>query len=142
MKPVSQHHYPLNCPTGKWTLLSTILASSMAFIDGTALNVILPSLQKDLGADGVDLFWILNSYLLMLASLIIVGGSLGDKLGRVRIFKLGIFIFVFGSMLCGFSHDIFQLVIFRAIQGAGVALMIPGSLSIISSVFSKEEKGK
>lgn len=139
---VNQHHYPLNCPTGKWTMFSTILATSMAFIDGSALNVILPALQKDLEANGIDLFWVLNSYLLMLAALIILGGSLGDKLGRVRIFKVGILIFTIGSALCGFSQDIYQLIIFRTIQGIGGAFMIPGSLSIISAVFKKEEKGK
>ena len=142
MTQQAQHHYPLNCPTGRWTMFSTILATSMAFIDGTALNVILPSLQKDLSATGVDLFWVLNSYLLMLAALIIVGGSLGDKLGRVKIFKFGILIFTIGSALCGLSQDVFQLIIFRTIQGIGGAFMIPGSLSIISAVFSKEEKGK
>ncbi len=141
-KPVDQHHYPLNCPTGRWTMFSTILATSMAFIDGSALNVILPSLQKDLSANGIDLFWVLNSYLLMLAALIIIGGSLGDKLGRVKIFKIGILIFTIGSALCGFSQDIYQLIIFRTIQGIGGAFMIPGSLSIISAVFNKEEKGK
>lgn len=123
-------------------MLSTILASSMAFIDSTALNVILPSLQKDLEASGSDLFWVLNSYLLMLAALIIVGGSLGDKRGRVKVFKFGILIFTLGSAACGFSQDIVQLIIFRSIQGVGGALMIPGSLAIISAVFSKEEKGK
>ncbi len=123
-------------------MLSTILASSMAFIDGTALNVILPSLQRDLGADGTDLFWVLNGYLLMLAALIIVGGSLGDKLGRVKVFKAGILIFTVGSVLCGLSPSIELLIIFRVIQGIGGALMIPGSLAIISAVFSKEEKGK
>ncbi|WP_425389639.1 MFS transporter [Ekhidna sp.] len=142
MSAQAQHDYPLNCPTGKWTLISTILASSMAFIDSTALNVILPSLQKDLSATGSDLFWVLNSYLLMLASLIIVGGSLGDKRGRVKVFKFGILIFTLGSAACGLSQDIFQLIIFRSIQGIGGALMIPGSLAIISAVFSKEEKGK
>lgn len=138
----SQHHYPLNCPTGRWTMFSTILATSMAFIDGSALNVILPALQQDFLADGVDLFWVLNSYLLMLAALIIVGGSLGDKLGRVKVFKFGILIFTIGSALCGLSQDINQLIIFRTIQGIGGAFMIPGSLSIISAVFSNEEKGK
>lgn len=138
----SQHHFPLNCSTGRWTMLSTILATSMAFIDGTALNVILPSLQQSLEATGVDLFWVLNSYLLMLAALIIVGGSLGDKLGRVKVFKFGILIFTLGSALCGLSQDILQLIIFRTIQGVGGAFMIPGSLSIISAVFVKEEKGK
>ena len=123
-------------------MLSTILASSMAFIDSTALNVILPSLQKDLEATGVDLFWVLNSYMLMLAALIIVGGSLGDKMGRVRVFMFGILVFTISSAACGFAQDITQLIIFRGIQGIGGAFMIPGSLSIISAVFTKEEKGK
>ncbi len=114
----------------------------MAFIDATALNVILPSLQADFGAMGGDLFWVHNSYLLMLAAFIIVGGSLGDKLGRVRIFQLGILVFSMGSALCGFSQSIDQLIYFRAIQGLGGALMIPGSLSIISATFSTAEKGK
>ena len=114
----------------------------MAFIDGTALNVILPSLQQDLNASAADLFWVLNSYLLMLAAMIIVGGSLGDKLGRVRVFQAGILVFTIGSMACGFAQSVFQLILFRSIQGAGGAFMIPGSLSIISSVFSKAEKGK
>ena len=123
-------------------MLSTILASSMAFIDSTALNVILPSLQKDLEATGVDLFWVLNSYMLMLAALIIVGGSLGDKMGRVRVFMFGILVFTISSAACGFAQDITQLIVFRGIQGIGGAFMIPGSLSIISAVFTKEEKGK
>ncbi len=114
----------------------------MAFIDSTALNVILPSLQRDLGASGTDLFWVLNSYLLMLAALIIVGGSLGDKIGRVRVFKTGIIIFIIGSALCGISPTINLLIASRTVQGIGGALMIPGSLSIISAVFSKKDKGK
>ena len=114
----------------------------MAFIDGTALNVILPSLQQDLNATGTELFWVLNSYLLMLAALIILGGSLGDKRGRVKIFKLGILLFVLSSAACGLVVSISQLILFRAIQGIGGALMIPGSLSIISAVFSTAEKGK
>lgn len=142
MSDVAQHEYPLDCPIGRWTLISTILASSMAFIDSTALNVILPSLQRDLGATGSDLFWVLNAYLLMLAALIIVGGSLGDKLGRVKVFKFGILIFTVGSILCGVAPNIELLIGFRMVQGVGGALMIPGSLSIISAVFSKAEKGK
>ncbi len=114
----------------------------MAFIDSTALNVILPSLQANLQANASELFWVLNSYLLMLAALIIVGGSLGDKIGRVRVFKYGIIIFTVGSLLCGLSTNIEQLIIFRGIQGIGGALMIPGSLAIISATFSPEEKGK
>ncbi len=123
-------------------MASTILASAMAFIDGTALNVALPSLQRSLNASGTALFWILNAYLLMLASLIILGGSLGDKLGRKKVFITGIIIFICGSALCGFSPGVNFLIACRSIQGLGGALMIPGSLSIISSSFIAKERGK
>ena len=127
---------------GKWLMASTILASSMAFIDGTALNVILPSLQKSLNASGSDLFWILNSYLLMLASLILIGGTLGDRLGRRKVFMIGIAVFILGSAACGLSPNVTGLVIFRLFQGIGGALMIPGSLSLIASSISEKERGK
>jgi MFS family permease len=84
----------LGSKAGKWIMVSSIMASAMAFIDSTALNVVLPSLQKNLNASGTDLFWILNAYLLMLAALILIGGSLGDKLGRKKVFMVGIFIFI------------------------------------------------
>jgi EmrB/QacA subfamily drug resistance transporter len=132
----------LKSAAGKWIMVSAILASAMAFIDGTALNVVLPSLQKSLNASGADLFWLLNAYLLMLASLILVGGSLGDKLGRKKIFMLGILIFIIGSAACGFAPTVFFLIIFRIIQGIGGALMIPGSLSLISSSINENERGK
>ncbi|MEO5998202.1 MAG: MFS transporter [Chitinophagaceae bacterium] len=132
----------LRSPAGKWLMASTILASSMAFIDSTALNVVLPSLQKSLQANGADLFWILNAYLLMLASLILIGGSLGDKLGRKKIFIAGIFIFIGGSAACGFSPGVSLLILFRIVQGIGGALMIPGSLSLISSSINQNERGK
>ena len=132
----------LKSTEGLWIMLATILASSMAFIDSTALNVVLPSLQKTLHASGTDLFWILNAYLLMLAALILIGGSLGDKLGRKKIFMIGIFIFIAGSAACGFSPGVSLLIVFRIIQGIGGALMIPGSLSLISSSINKDERGK
>lgn len=132
----------LKSAEGKWIMGSAILASAMAFIDGTALNVVLPALQKSLNATGADLFWLLNAYLLMLASLILVGGSLGDKIGRKKIFMLGIFIFILGSAACGFAPTVFLLIIFRIIQGIGGALMIPGSLSLISSSINENERGK
>jgi len=140
--PSSPSEITLVSTTGKWILSSTILASSMAFIDSTALNVILPSLQRDLGASGTDIFWILNAYLLMLASLILVGGSLGDKLGRKKIFMIGIAIFIVASIACGFSPSVEFLIIARGMQGVGGALMIPGSLSIISATFHHKEKGR
>ncbi|HEY2580161.1 MAG TPA: MFS transporter [Mucilaginibacter sp.] len=132
----------LSSSEGKWIMVSAILASAMAFIDATALNVVLPALQRSLHATGADLFWLLNAYLLMLASLILIGGSLGDKLGRKKIFMTGIFIFIIGSAACGFAPDVTFLIIFRVIQGVGGALMIPGSLSLISSSIDEKEKGK
>lgn len=132
----------LRSAAGKWVMVSAILASAMAFIDSTALNVVLPSLQKSLQATGADLFWILNAYLLMLASLILIGGSMGDKLGRKKVFMVGIFIFICGSAACGFAPGVLYLIIFRMIQGIGGALMIPGSLSLISSSITEKERGK
>lgn len=132
----------LGSKAGKWIMASSIMASAMAFIDSTALNVVLPSLQKNLNASGTDLFWILNAYLLMLAALILIGGSLGDKLGRKKVFMVGIFIFIMGSAACGFAPSVTLLVIFRMLQGIGGALMIPGSLSLISSSINPNERGK
>jgi len=132
----------LGSAKGKWIMVSAILASAMAFIDGTALNVVLPSLQRSLQATGADLFWLLNAYLLMLASLILIGGSLGDKLGRKKIFMAGIFLFIAGSAACGLAPSVTLLIVFRIIQGIGGALMIPGSLSLISSSINENERGK
>ncbi len=132
----------LNSKEGRWVMVATIMASAMAFIDGTALNVVLPALQKGLNASGADLFWILNAYLLMLASLILIGGSLGDKLGRKKVYMIGIFIFICGSALCGTATSVILLITFRILQGMGGALMIPGSLSLISSSINENERGK
>jgi EmrB/QacA subfamily drug resistance transporter len=134
--------YPLGSAKGKWIMVSAILASAMAFIDATALNVVLPALQKSLNATGTDLFWLLNAYLLMLASLILIGGSLGDKLGRKKIFMAGIVIFIAGSAACGLAPGVIYLIAFRIVQGIGGALMIPGSLSLISSSINEKERGR
>ncbi|GAC1300865.1 MAG: MFS transporter [Mucilaginibacter sp.] len=134
--------YPLGSAKGKWIMVSAILASAMAFIDATALNVALPALQKSINATGTDLFWLLNAYLLMLASLILIGGSLGDKLGRKRIFMAGIVIFIAGSAACGLAPGALFLIAFRIVQGIGGALMIPGSLSLISSSINEKERGR
>lgn len=132
----------LNSWEGKCVMITTIMASAMTFIDGTALNVVLPSLQKSLHATGASVFWILNAYMLVLASLILIGGSLGDKLGRKKVFMWGILIFIIGSGLCGLVTNVMQLIIFRIVQGIGGALMIPGSLSLISSSINEKERGK
>ncbi|SFM77639.1 drug resistance transporter, EmrB/QacA subfamily [Chitinophaga sp. YR627] len=133
---------PLSSAAGRWIMISAIMASAMAFIDGTALNVVLPSIQKSMHASGTDLFWILNAYLLMLAALMLIGGSLGDRLGRKRVFIAGILIFIAGSAACGIASDVTLLILFRMLQGIGGALMIPGSLSLISSSIHEKERGK
>jgi len=127
---------------GRWVLISTILASSMAFIDGSALNVALPALQADLQASGAQLLWIVNAYLLMLAALILVGGSLGDRLGRKRMFMIGISLFLLASLGCGLAPTIDFLIGARVVQGIGGAMMIPGSLAIITVSFGPDQRGR
>lgn len=123
-------------------LTAAIMASSMAFIDGTALNVALPALQRSLGLDGSQMLWVVNAYTLFLASLILIGGSLGDIFGKRRMFTLGIGLFTGFSMLCGLANSGSFLIISRALQGVGGALMLPGSLSIITASFPRETRGK
>jgi len=122
-------------------LISTILASSMAFIDSTALNVALPAIQKDLDISSTELLWIVNGYALFLSALLLVGGSLGDFYGRKKVFGIGIIIFTISSMLCGIANSSILLILFRCLQGVGGALMVPGSLSIISALFPSEKRG-
>lgn len=114
----------------------------MAFIDSSALNVALPTLQEDLGATGAELLWVVNAYALPLAALILVGGSLGDRFGRKRVFMLGIIIFAGASLLCGLAPSITTLIVARTLQGIGGALMVPGSLSIISAFFPVATRGR
>jgi EmrB/QacA subfamily drug resistance transporter len=127
---------------GIWVLVATILGSSMAFIDGSVVNVALPVIQRELNATATDLQWIVEAYSLFLASLILVGGSLGDHYGRRRIFATGIVVFTLASIWCGFSPNVLQLIIARAVQGVGGALLVPGSLAIISASFSDEQRGR
>lgn len=123
-------------------LAATIIASGMGFMDGTIVNVALPVIQADLGASAVDALWIVESYALMLAALILVGGSLGDHYGRRRVFLVGVTLFTLASVWCGLSPSPEQLIAARTVQGVGGALMIPGSLAIISASFSEETRGK
>jgi len=132
----------INNSVEKWTLISTILASSIVFIDFTALNVALPAIQTDLNISGKSMLWILNAYSLFLSSLLLVGGSLGDLYGRKKIFVIGIIIFSISSFMCGISPGKELLILARAFQGIGGALMVPGSLAIISAVIPKERSGK
>src|ERR1044071_4014366 len=133
---------PCTKARGRWVLAATILASSMAFIDGTVVNVALPALQTNLNATAADVQWVIESYALLLSALLLVGGSLGDHYGRRRVFLLGVVIFAVASGLCGLSGNIRQLIAARAIQGFGAALLVPGSLAIISNSFSEQERGR
>lgn len=134
--------FKLSSSSGKLVLFATILASGMGFLDGSVVNIAIPSLQNSLNANISDIQWIVSSYALMLSTLILISGSLGDKFGVKRIFTLGIILFTISSFLCGLSSSIFQLIIFRALQGIGAAMMVPGSLSIIITLFDQKEHGK
>jgi EmrB/QacA subfamily drug resistance transporter len=134
-----------NSPTGTngpWILAATILGSSMAFIDGTVVNVALPALQSALHANLADVQWVVESYALFLASLLLVGGSLGDLYGRRKIFAAGVVIFSVASASCGLAPNIGALIASRAIQGIGAALLVPGSLALISANFSEKQRGR
>ena len=128
--------------SGAWILAATILGSAMAFIDGTAVNVALPILQRDLRASIGDLQWTVNAYTLFLASLMLVGGALGDTLGRRRMFVVGIAIFAGASVWAGLSPNVTSLIVARAVQGIGGAIFVPGSLSLIGACFNDRERGQ
>ncbi len=123
-------------------LAATILGSSMVFIDATVVNVILPRLQTTLNVTGVQIQWVVEAYLLFLSALILLGGALGDRFGRKRIFQLGTILFVIASVACGLSQTLFQLTLARSVQGIGGALLTPGSLAIINAAFPEQERGK
>jgi EmrB/QacA subfamily drug resistance transporter len=127
---------------GPWILAATILGSSMAFIDGTVVNMALPALQSALHAKLADVQWVVESYALFLATLLLVGGSLGDLYGRRKIFAAGVVIFSSASAWCGLASNIEWLIVSRSIQGIGAALLVPGSLALISANFSEKERGR
>jgi EmrB/QacA subfamily drug resistance transporter len=133
---------PSSRAAAPWVLAATILASSMAFIDGTVVNIALPALQSSLGATVQDAQWVVEAFALFLAALLLVGGAAGDRFGRRRVFALGVIVFTAASAWCGFATDITQLITARAIQGVGGALLVPGSLAIITASFSEKERGK
>ena len=132
------------CPKAAepWVLAATILGSSMAFIDGTAVNVALPALQADLGATVSQVQWVVEAYALFLSALLLVGGSLGDRFGRRRVFLTGVAGFALASAWCGLAPGTGQLIAARAVQGIAAALMVPGSLALLSASFSKERRGR
>lgn len=133
---------PCDARMRPWVLATTILASSMVFVDGTVANVALPALQETLDASARQAQWVIEAYALMLAALLLAGGAAGDRFGRRKVFALGTLLFTLASLACGLAGSIDQLVTARAVQGVGGALLVPGSLAIISASFGKEERGK
>jgi EmrB/QacA subfamily drug resistance transporter len=144
----SIHHSACTGPSsgramrGGWILTAAILGSSMAFIDGTVVNVALPAIQHALNATVSGAQWVVESYALLLAALILLGGTAGDFYGRRLIFLSGVGVFAAASAWCGFAPDIRHLIAARALQGVGGALLVPGSLAIISAAFPPAERGK
>ncbi|MGF6818402.1 EmrB/QacA subfamily drug resistance transporter [Paraburkholderia atlantica] len=130
------------CPRKRLALAATIAGSSMAFIDGSVVNVALPSIQSELGASVAAMQWVVNAYLLFLGSLVLVGGSMGDKLGRRTVFVAGVALFTLASAACGFAPNAPALVAARAVQGIGASLLVPSSLAIIGAVFDDAARGR
>lgn len=131
------------CPSErrKFVLIAAVVASSMAFIDGTVVSIAIPSIRADLETTLVGVQWINNAYALVLSAFILAGGAAGDRFGTVRIFQLGIVLFTLASLLCAIAIDAATLIVARALQGFGAAIMIPGSLAIISKSYPKAERG-
>ncbi|WDF40057.1 MFS transporter [Streptomyces sp. T12] len=132
----------LASPQGKWILLTTVLGSSMALLDSTVVNVALPRIGRDLDADLAALQWTVNAYMLTLAGLILLGGSLGDRYGRRKVFVVGVVWFAVASLLCGIAPNAGVLIAARALQGIGGALLTPGSLALIQASFHPDDRGR
>ncbi|WP_327117121.1 MFS transporter [Streptomyces sp. NBC_01341] len=129
-------------PVGRWVVLTTVLGSSMALLDSTVVNVALPHIGEDLGADLAGLQWTVNAYTLTLAGLILLGGALGDRFGRRRVFVIGVIWFALASLLCGIAPNAAMLILARALQGVGGALLTPGSLAIIQASFHPDDRAR
>ncbi|WP_143669037.1 MFS transporter, partial [Streptomyces rochei] len=132
----------LASPRGKWILLTTVLGSGMALLDSTVVNVALPRIGRDLDTDLAALQWTVNAYMVTLAGLILLGGALGDRFGRRRIFVLGVLWFAAASLLCGLAPNAGVLIAARALQGIGGALLTPGSLALIQASFHPDDRGR
>ena len=132
----------LDSAAGRWVLLTTVLGSGMAFLDGTVVNVALPTIGRDLDASFAGLSWIANGYLVTLASLILVGGSVGDRLGRKRVYLAGAGAFALASLLCGLAPDVGTLVGARMLQGVAGAFLVPGSLALLQTTFHPDDRAK
>ena len=125
----------------RWTIVASVLGSSMAFIDGSVVNVALPYMANDFGVGLSSMQWVVSAYLLMLGALILVGGSLGDIFGELRMFGVGVAAFGVASVLCAFAPDATTLIVFRGVQGVAGALLVPASLAVLTATFTGAERG-
>ncbi len=125
-----------------WVLVSTILASTIAYIDESVVNIALPAIEKNLGASVAIIQWLVNAYTLCLAALLLIGGAAADRFGRRKMFIVGVSIFAVASLACGLSPNVAVLIAARAVQGAGAALLVPCALALIGASFDEEERGK
>ena len=132
----------LGTPAGRWVVAVAVAGSSMAFLDGTVVNVALPRIGRDLGASTGQLQWVLTGYLLTLASLILLGGSLADRYGRRRVFTIGVVVFTAASVCCAAAPTIEALIVARVLQGVGASLLTPGSLAMIESSFRPDHRAR
>jgi MFS family permease len=123
-------------------LATTILASSLAFVDGSVINVGLPAIRESFAASGATLTWIINGYLLPLSALLLLGGALGDRYGRQRVLLLGVSLFAVASVLCAAAGSVAWLLAGRVLQGIGAALLLPNSLAILGATFEGETRGR
>ena len=126
---------------GRWVIAAAVLGSGVAFLDGSVVTAALPTIGRDLNTDLAGLQWVLNGYLLTLGSLLVLGGSLGDRFGRRKVFMIGLVSFGVASLLCGLAPNIVTLIAARCVQGAAAALLVPGSLAIISASFRVQDRG-
>jgi EmrB/QacA subfamily drug resistance transporter len=133
---------PLSSPAGRWLVVAAVLGSGMALLDGTVVNIAVKPIGDQLGASLGQLQWIINAYMLTLASFILIGGSLGDRLGRKRVFLVGVVWFAAASLLCGLAQTPPQLIAARALQGVGAALLTPGSLAMIQGTIAPADRSK
>jgi EmrB/QacA subfamily drug resistance transporter len=132
----------LSSPSGRWLILAAALGSGVAFLDGSVVNVALPAISRDLGGGFSTVQWVLDGYLLSLSALLLLGGALGDRLGRRRVFLVGLGLFTVASLACGLAPTGPVLIAARLLQGVGGALLIPGSLALIDAVIRREDRGR
>src|SRR3954470_8904905 len=133
-----QLHYAT--PAGRWVLVATVLGSGIVGLDATVVGIALPAIGRDFGIDVAGLQWVVNAYTLTLAGLLLLGGTLGDRYGRRRVFVVGTVWFAVASLLCGVAPDGTTLILARALQGVAASLLAPGSLAILEASFTERDR--